>query len=106
MGAAGGAIVGALGGVVGTALQISSSRRSEKEAEREAKRRSAAQQQLVAGLAEQDARSRRARALAAGRQQTIGGADPGLRSTILTGPSGLAASAPGEAGGKKTLLGE
>jgi hypothetical protein len=87
----------------GTTYQVREQREATKKAEKAERRRQAEQQTLLTEQATEEERIRIRDIQQRGRRRRAG-QRPRLRSTILTGPSGIRPSAPGTEGGK-TLLG-
>jgi hypothetical protein len=104
MAAAAPALLGgaALGGAIG---QLISGRSAERQSEREGKRRDRAVQGQIGALNDQNAATLFGKAELAARQRRLAGAGLGQRDTLLTGPSGISNTAPGDTGQRKTLLG-
>lgn len=96
----------AIFGILSAGAQIAQARAQQKASEKQLKAQRGRQARNEVLLAEQQAAEERTRVRdiqRTGRRRRAG-ADPGLRSTVLTGPSGIQPSAPGTTGGK-TLLG-
>jgi hypothetical protein len=93
----------ALISAAGTGYQIREQRKATKKAEKAERRRQLEQQTLLTEQAAEEERIRIRDIQQRGRRRRAG-QRPRLRSTILTGPSGILESAPGTTGGK-TLLG-